>query len=498
MADFKKGEVEYTIKGEGIVMADKGSSSQYARGHLIPKMVEFNNIQYKVEKIGVLSHCDKVIIPSSVISIGKLEHCNNMSIPSSVISIGELSYCSDIVIPSSVLKLKKISRCSNIKIDFSNKITGLGEISGLTCVTLPETITFIGDMSCCTNVTIPSSVSSLGTLKDCKDIIIPSSVKSIGELLGCENIVIPSSVSSLGNLEECKDIIVPSSVKSIGDLLRCENIVIPSSVTSLGHLRGCKNITIPSSIKSLSILRNCQITIPSSVSTITEINGETGTVILRMQNITPPIVGKVVNLSKDDYLIVPKGALNVYKNHALWGKFKNISEDPSLGGLVAYPIQSDNIKETNYVIDKEKCIGCGKCAKNCTVRAISCTDYIAKGHKLPSLVIDFAKCNGCGVCVIACKFGAISKADSEPRPTTKKPSSEEMSLLNNLIDMALEDFVVTEEERATLLKKADSIGLSRDEFKLILDSRIQRRMKEKPEEKIEEKKKGFFARLFGK
>ena len=96
----------------------------------------------------------------------------------------------------------------------------------------------------------------------------------------------------------------------------------------------------------------------------------------------------------------------------------------------------------------------------------------------------------------------VSKAEQvstkEPTPSVKKPSEVDMKALDRLIDAALEDFVVTDEERATLLKKADSIGLSRDEFKMILDSRIQRRMKEKPDEKIEEKKKGFFARLFGK
>ncbi len=95
-----------------------------------------------------------------------------------------------------------------------------------------------------------------------------------------------------------------------------------------------------------------------------------------------------------------------------------------------------------------------------------------------------------------CKTEPVSK--KEPTPTVKKPSEDDMKSLDRLIDAALEDFVVTDEERATLLKKVDSIGLSHDEFKLILDSRIQRRMKEKPEEKIEEKKKGFFARLFGK
>ena len=63
----------------------------------------------------------------------------------------------------------------------------------------------------------------------------------------------------------------------------------------------------------------------------------------------------------------------------------------------------------NFSIDKDKCIGCGKCAKQCPADAISKTDYIAPGHKLPSLVIDTTKCVKCGACMAGCKFGAISK-----------------------------------------------------------------------------------------
>ena len=64
---------------------------------------------------------------------------------------------------------------------------------------------------------------------------------------------------------------------------------------------------------------------------------------------------------------------------------------------------------TNFAIDKDKCIGCGKCAKNCPADAIFKTDYIAEGHKLPSYSIDKNKCIKCGACVAGCKFGAISK-----------------------------------------------------------------------------------------
>ena len=63
-----------------------------------------------------------------------------------------------------------------------------------------------------------------------------------------------------------------------------------------------------------------------------------------------------------------------------------------------------------YEIDKDLCMGCGLCARQCPVGAITRTDYTAPNHKLASMAIDSSKCVKCGLCMASCKFKAIKKA----------------------------------------------------------------------------------------
>ena len=63
----------------------------------------------------------------------------------------------------------------------------------------------------------------------------------------------------------------------------------------------------------------------------------------------------------------------------------------------------------SFEIVKDKCIGCGMCAKQCPASAISRTDYIAPGKKLAAMEIDKDKCVKCGACIASCKFKAIIK-----------------------------------------------------------------------------------------
>jgi len=178
-------------------------------------------------------------------------------------------------------------------------------------------------------------------------------VTEIGELMLYKNKPIPDSVTSIFILKGCSDIIIPDSVTSIEAIVSCSNITIPNSVTSIKGFTNCSNITIPDSVTSIKRICRSTLIIPTSVKTINEVSGENGILMLSIKRVTPPNIDKAIYLAKDDVLIVPKGAARAY-NHSLWGKFKNISEDPSLQESASIRSSNNGDDDFNSGEDRNK------------------------------------------------------------------------------------------------------------------------------------------------
>ena len=141
------------------------------------------------------------------------------------------------------------------------------------------------------------------------------------------------------DFNSCRD-----SINSIESISCAHGIVVPEKFISIGEISDCTGMIIPDTIISIGVIKYSSLIIPASVESITEIVGYgddsrrltvsgSHVINISLKSKIPPMIGCVTNLSKLDSLMVPQGALNAYKNHPIWGKFKNILENPRLNSL---------------------------------------------------------------------------------------------------------------------------------------------------------------------
>lgn len=290
--------------------------------------------------------------------------------------------CANTVIPSSVRSIsdRAFMECSSLtSLIIPEKVSYIGDFAfsgctGLTSLKVDERNPYLDSRNDC-NAVINTSTNEL--IVGTQNTIIPNTVTRIGNyaFYGCEfsTFVVPEGVTSIGDsaFDSCRNLVsidLPESLKSIENsaFSGCSSlgsIVIPNSVTSIGssafyYCSGLTSVTIPNSVTSIGIRAFCgcsgltSVTIPNSVTTVADMSfsycsalksvtigssvASIGSSVfsyssrlteLKLLPSTPPDV-KASTFQDADYdrinLIVPRKNIDAYKEHEVWGKFKNI------------------------------------------------------------------------------------------------------------------------------------------------------------------------------
>ncbi|MCH5235576.1 MAG: leucine-rich repeat domain-containing protein [Muribaculaceae bacterium] len=256
-SDFEVDGIAYNIisNSEAEVTSRYGINS-YAGSVVIPEMVNYQNSEYTVTKIGdnAFSWCSElteVTLPNSLISIGErafmiCEALSKIDLPNSLTYIGPEAFYStgliNIKIPENVsflgdLIFQYCDYLESIEVDSNNQ-----------SYASKDEILYNKDFSlliCC-----PSALSK-------KNLTLPTSVVEIKEYAfsrcwDIESLTLPNSLIKIGNSafisSGFKNVNIPNSVKEIGDMAFCysylETIEIPASVMEIGFgaFSSCKSL----------------------------------------------------------------------------------------------------------------------------------------------------------------------------------------------------------------------------------------------------------------
>ena len=272
-----------------------------------------------------------------------------------------------------------------------------------------------------------------GKYEDCinlTSIVLPESVTEIGNsaFWGCENlkeIVFSDAITSVGdcafiNCKNLKKVVLPKSLKTIGSSVfaGCENlkeIVIPDSVTSIG-----KELFGNNTFGEITVFKNG--TAKDANGTVFKVK-DSGMMKYDICDALKSIYCYVkdpnqIKLSPDSELngyqatlYVPAGSVGEYKMKRPWNKFAAIKEIP---GTVKEKPTKENSENLSH--------------------------------------------------------GKTSSLQNNKNMTNKLIPEE----LNLLIQECLTDGILTPKEREVILRKAEKLGLDRDEIDIYLDAQVQK------------------------
>ena len=263
--------IEYRLDMDNLTAEVIETYNHYKGDIMIPEIVVFNELTYRVERIGdmAFSECDSltsITIPNSVTTIGSgaFKHCESLTsitIPDSLTSIGEETFLdceslTSITIPDGVTSIGEwaFAGCESLtSITIPKRVTSIGRnvfvrCSSLTSIVVEEGNTVYDSRKNC-NAIIETRSNVL--MYGCKTTIIPNSVEKIGyrAFSGCKSlttIVVSDGVrliaeQAFSDCESLTSITIPKRVTIIGSkaFLRCESL---TSITFQGTVAQWKNI----------------------------------------------------------------------------------------------------------------------------------------------------------------------------------------------------------------------------------------------------------------
>ena len=335
---------------------------------IVPDSVEYNGVYYPVTHVmeRAFERCDSItyiVFPSTLrtIGLGAMAYCQGLqsvSLQEGLVSIDGDAFYSDsnllsIVIPEGVTSIGAYTFTDCIlltSVTLPNSLTLIDSLLFYNCpklqhINMPANLVEIGPWafdsdSSLTEIILPEGFRTINGIafQNCsglRHVSLPSTLDSVGPwaFYSCSSLdtmIFPDALQHIGKIcmEMCSSLSychLPEQLKFIDEWLlygtNLTTLEVPSHVThiDMGALAGCLSLH--------------KVILPASLTALGDsvfIDGTPlDTLVLRCT--TPPTVNESAFTEYTATLIVPCGSAQSYRQHSLWSRFSNITEDCSTG-----------------------------------------------------------------------------------------------------------------------------------------------------------------------